>query len=54
MSTGFWRGIRDGATVVDLPKIGITGNGHFMFQKMNNAEIVARIENWLGVHGLNE
>ena len=45
MSTNFWRGIGDGAldfaeqynadggsaTVVDLPKIGITGNSHFMF-----------------------
>lgn len=67
LSTGFWRGVRDGAlafaeqynadggdaTVVDLPKIGITGNSHFMFQEMNNAEIAAHIEAWLGEHGLN-
>ena len=66
-STGFWQMIRNGAisfaeqynadggdaTVIDLPKIGITGNSHFMFQEMNNAEIAAHIESWLGEHGLN-
>ena len=67
MSTGFWKMIRDGAiafaeqyntdggdaTVIDLPKIGITGNSHFMFQELNNQEIADHIENWLGEHGLN-
>jgi pimeloyl-ACP methyl ester carboxylesterase len=66
-STGFWQMIRDGAiafaeqynadggdaTVIDLPKIGITGNSHFMFQELNNAEIADHIEVWLGEHGLN-
>lgn len=61
MSTGFWKAVRDGAlqfmesynadggdcTVVDLPKEGITGNSHFMFQEMNNKEIAEHIENWL-------
>ena len=66
MSTGFWKGIRDGAiafaeqynadggdaTVIDLPKIGITGNSHFMFQEMNNKEIADHIEKWLEERGL--
>ena len=66
-STDFWKQVRDGAlafaeqynadggdcTVVDLPKIGITGNSHFMFQEMNNKEIAVHIESWLGGGGLN-
>lgn len=66
-STAFWKGVRDGAlefaerynadggdcTVVDLPKEGITGNSHFMFQEMNNQAIADHIEAWLGKHGLN-
>ncbi|MBQ7795257.1 MAG: alpha/beta fold hydrolase [Lachnospiraceae bacterium] len=66
MSTGFWGGIRDGAvafaeaynaaggdcTVVDLPKEGITGNSHFLFQEMNNKEIADHLENWLVEHDL--
>ena len=61
MSTGFWKSVRDGAlafaeqynadggsaTVVDLPKIGITGNSHFMFQELNNAVIADHIEAWI-------
>lgn len=61
MSTSFWRQVRDGAlafaaqynadggdcTVVDLPKIGITGNSHFMFQELNNKEIADHIYQWL-------
>ena len=67
MSSGFWSGIKAGsfafaeaynaaggdATVIDLPAIGITGNSHFMFQEMNNAEIAAHIEAWLAERGLN-
>lgn len=67
ISTGFWGMVRDGAiafaeqynanggdaTVVELPKIGITGNSHFMFQEMNNKEIADHIEAWLGERGLN-
>ena len=66
-STAFWKGVRDGTlefaehynadggdcTVVDLPKEGITGNSHFMFQEMNNQAIADHIEAWLGEHGLN-
>ena len=66
MSTGFWQGVRDGAlafaeqynadggdcTVVDLPKIGITGNSHFMFQELNNDVIAEHIEAWLAERGL--
>lgn len=40
-------------TVVDLPKEGITGNSHFMFQEMNNKEIADHIEAWLTERGLN-
>lgn len=67
MSTGFWAGVRDGAlafaeaynaaggdcTVVDLPKEGITGNSHFMFQELNNQVIAEHIEAWLAERGLN-
>lgn len=66
-STGFWKDVKDAAfefaeaynadggdcTVVDLPKEGITGNSHFMFQEMNNQEIAEHIENWLAERGLN-
>lgn len=66
-STGFWKDVKDAAfefaeaynadggdcTVVDLPKEGITGNSHFMFQEMNNQEIADHIENWLAGRGLN-
>lgn len=40
-------------TVVDLPKEGITGNSHFMFQEKNNKEIADHIEKWLSERGLN-
>ena len=40
------RGQKD-CTVVDLPKIGITGNSHFMFQELNNKEIADHIYQWL-------
>lgn len=66
MSTGFWKQVRDqavdfaehynadggDATVVDLPKAGITGNSHFMFQETNNKEIADHIEKWLKERGL--
>ena len=66
MSTGFWKQVRDtavdfaehynadggDATVIDLPKIGITGNSHFMFQETNNAQIAEHIEAWLKERGL--
>ena len=66
-STAFWKNVRDTAlefakqynadggdcTVVDLPKEGITGNSHFMFQEKNNKEIADHIEKWLSERGLN-
>lgn len=66
-SSDFWKNVRDGAlafaeaynadggdcTIVDLPKEGITGNSHFMFQELNNQEIADHIESWLAERGLN-
>ena len=66
MSSAFWKDVRDtaiafaeaynrdggDAVVIDLPKIGITGNSHFMFQELNNAEIAAHLQNWLSERGL--
>ncbi len=60
-STAFWKNVRDqalnfaehyrvdggGAEVWDLPKMGIRGNSHFMFQEKNNNQIADLIENWL-------
>ena len=60
-ATGMWQAMRqacydfadayteqDGnCTVVDLPKEGITGNDHFMFQDLNNDVIADHIENWI-------
>ena len=34
-------------TVVDLPKEGITGNDHFLFQDLNNDVIADHVENWI-------
>lgn len=67
ISTSFWKGVRDNvllfasaynndggdATVIDLPKIGIYGNSHFMFQELNNEEIAEHIEEWLLEHNLS-
>lgn len=60
-STAFWKNVRDGAVafaaqytadggkaeVYDLPKMGITGNSHFLFQEMNNKEITVLVEQWI-------
>lgn len=65
-STAFWKGVLDqcrefaaaykadggDATVIYLPDEGITGNSHFMFQEMNNAQIAEHVENWLKSRGL--
>ncbi len=65
-SIGIWKQMRDGAlafarqynadggncTVFVLPEEGITGNSHFMFQELNNAEIADHIEAWLRAQGL--
>lgn len=39
------------STVIDLPKIGITGNDHFMFQDLNNDVIAEHIEAWIQSSG---
>lgn len=65
-ATGMWRMMRGmcysfaenyrvqggDATVIDLPKAGITGNSHFLFQELNNKEIADHVEAWLKARGL--
>lgn len=57
----FWSGVRELAykfaevinanggdcKVIDLPKAGISGNTHFMFQDLNNQEVFEHIYKWL-------
>ena len=38
------------AEVIDLPKEGITGNDHFIFQDLNNDVVADHVENWLQEH----
>ena len=40
-------------TVVHLPKIGIAGNEHFLFQDKNNAQIADHVAEWLRSRGLD-
>lgn len=35
------------ATLVELPKIGIRSNSHFLMQELNNAVIAAHVAKWL-------
>ena len=35
------------ATLVELPKIGIYGNTHFLMQDLNNIELVELLNQWL-------
>lgn len=35
------------ATLVELPKIGIYGNTHFLMQDLNNAELADLLDTWL-------
>lgn len=60
-ATAFWQGRRDNAIkfadelnanggnvrVVDLPKEGIYGNEHFIFQDKNSDEVAQHVENWI-------
>lgn len=60
-ATAAWQGMRQScydftqaynaaggnSTVIDLPKIGIHGNDHFLFQDLNNAEIAELVEAWI-------
>ena len=34
-------------TVIDLPKEGIYGNEHFIFQDKNSDEVEAHVEKWI-------
>ncbi len=65
-SSGFWKTVRDNAQkfteqyrkdggdaeLWDLPKMGITGNSHFLFQEKNNGQIADLLEKWLRAHNL--
>lgn len=42
------------ATLVELPKIGIKGNSHFLMQELNNDAIAAHVAKWLNENGLSE
>lgn len=60
-ATGMWQGVREACyqfaeaytaaggigKVVDLPKEGITGNDHFMFQDLNNDVVADHVEAWI-------
>ena len=62
----YWRGVRAMAvkfaecvnkhggdcTVIDLPKIGITGNEHFIFQDKNNDVVAEHVAEWLKSKGM--
>jgi len=38
-------------TWLELPKLGLKGNGHFMFMEKNGVEIAEHVRRWL-VHGV--
>ena len=40
------------ATLVELPKIGIRGNSHFLMQELNNDVIAAHVAQWLQQNNL--
>ena len=40
------------ATLVELPKIGIRGNSHFLMQELNNDVIASNVAEWLSNNGL--
>jgi hypothetical protein len=41
-------------TLVELPKIGIYGNTHFMFAEINNVQLADLLSEWLNVRGLDQ
>jgi hypothetical protein len=52
---GFAEKIRAGGgtvDVMDLPKLGITGNDHFIMMDRNNLQIADMIQTWLTGHAL--
>lgn len=64
MATGMWQKMRGtcydftkaynaaggDSTVIDLPKIGIYGNDHFLFQDYNSDTIAEHLNDWLKNH----
>ena len=40
--------------VIELPKLGIKGNSHFLMMERNNAQIADIIEKWLSTKGLTD
>lgn len=60
-ATAAWQGMRQAcydfadaytakggvSEVIDLPKEGITGNDHFIFQDLNNDVVADHVENWI-------
>lgn len=42
------------ATLVELPKLGITGNSHFLMQELNNDVIADHIAGWLIENNLSK
>jgi pimeloyl-ACP methyl ester carboxylesterase len=52
---GFAEKIRAGGgkvDVIDLPKVGITGNDHFSMMDRNNMQVADLIQTWLAAHEL--
>lgn len=63
-ATAAWQGMRQAcydfaeaytakggvSEVIDLPKEGITGNDHFIFQDLNNDVVADHVENWIQEH----
>ncbi|MFZ7261228.1 hypothetical protein [Avibacterium avium] len=39
--------------VIELPKVGIKGNTHFLMSDTNNVEVAKAIANWLEVQKLD-
>ena len=42
------------ATLVELPKIGIYGNTHFLMQDLNNDRLAQLLDEWLKSNNLVE
>jgi hypothetical protein len=42
------------ATLVELPKIGINGNTHFLFAELNNVELAEHLSAWMNKKGLDK
>ena len=40
------------ATLVELPKIGIYGNTHFLMQDLNNDKLAELLDEWLAKQNL--